>query len=58
MAQYDHIVRIGTSPILLNTGRPVLVVPDGITKDIGERVLIAWKDSGRHDAWYKMRYHT
>ena len=31
--------------VLLNAGRPVLVVPDGVTSNTGERVLIAWKDS-------------
>ena len=31
--------------VLLNAGRPVLIVPDGVTSNSGERVLIAWKDS-------------
>lgn len=31
--------------VLLNTGRPVLVVPDGVTGNPGQRVLVAWKDS-------------
>jgi len=31
--------------ILLNTGRPVLVVPDGAAGAIGKRVLVAWKEA-------------
>jgi nucleotide-binding universal stress UspA family protein len=31
--------------VLLSTGRPVLVVPDGVTGTPGRRVLVAWKDS-------------
>jgi nucleotide-binding universal stress UspA family protein len=30
---------------LLSAGRPVLVVPDGVTANPGERLLIAWKDT-------------
>ena len=31
--------------VLLNAGRPVLVVPDGIASNTGQRVLVAWKDT-------------
>jgi nucleotide-binding universal stress UspA family protein len=31
--------------VLLNAGRPVLVVPDNATGTSGERVLVAWKDT-------------
>jgi hypothetical protein len=31
--------------VLLKAGRPVLVVPDGVTSNAGERILIAWKDT-------------
>ena len=31
--------------VLLGTGRPVLVVPDGVTGNPGQCVLVAWKDT-------------
>ena len=31
--------------VLLNAGRPVFVVPDGIASNTGQRVLVAWKDT-------------
>ena len=31
--------------VLLSAGRPVLVVPDGITGNPGQRVVVAWKDT-------------
>ncbi len=31
--------------VLLSAGRPVLVVPDGVTGTPGRRILVAWKDS-------------
>ena len=31
--------------VLLGAGRPVLVVPDGVTGNPGQRVVIAWKDT-------------
>jgi nucleotide-binding universal stress UspA family protein len=31
--------------VLLNAGRPVLVVPDGVTANPGQRVVVAWKDT-------------
>ena len=31
--------------VLLSAGRPVLVVPDGVTGNPGGRVLVAWKDT-------------
>jgi nucleotide-binding universal stress UspA family protein len=31
--------------VLLTTGRPVLVVPDGVAGNCGQRVLVAWKDT-------------
>jgi nucleotide-binding universal stress UspA family protein len=31
--------------VILNAGRPVLVVPDRPSADAGERILIAWKDA-------------
>jgi len=31
--------------VLLNAGRPVLVVPDGVTTNSARRVLVAWKDT-------------
>ena len=31
--------------VLLKAGRPVLVVPDGVTRNAGERILVAWKDT-------------
>jgi nucleotide-binding universal stress UspA family protein len=31
--------------VLLGAGRPVLVVPDGVTGNPGRRVLVAWKDT-------------
>ena len=31
--------------VLLNAGRPVLVVPDGLSSNTGQRVLVAWKDT-------------
>ena len=38
-----HAFDAGT--VLLSAGRPVLVVPDGVTANPGERLLIAWKDT-------------
>ena len=31
--------------VLLSAGRPVLVVPDGVTGNPGRRVVVAWKDT-------------
>ena len=31
--------------VLLSAGRPVLVVPDGVTGNAGQRVVVAWKDT-------------
>ena len=31
--------------VLLSAGRPVLVVPDGVTGNPGQRVVVAWKDT-------------
>ena len=31
--------------VLLSTGRPVLVVPDGVTGKPGHRLVVAWKDT-------------
>jgi nucleotide-binding universal stress UspA family protein len=31
--------------VLLSAGRPVLVVPDGVTSNAGQRVVVAWKDT-------------
>jgi len=31
--------------VLLNAGRPVLIVPNGIASNSGQRVLVAWKDT-------------
>jgi len=31
--------------VLLNAGRPVLVVPDGVAACGGQRILVAWKDA-------------
>ncbi len=31
--------------VLLSAGRPVLVVPDGVTGNPGQRVIVAWKDT-------------
>ncbi len=31
--------------VLLSAGRPVLVVPDGVTRNPGRRALVAWKDT-------------
>jgi len=38
-----HAFDVGT--VILSAGRPALVVPEGVTKSPGERVLIAWKDA-------------
>ena len=38
-----HAFDAGT--VLLSAGRPVLVVPDGVAANAGERLLIAWKDT-------------
>ena len=31
--------------VLLSAGRPVLVVPDGVSGNPGQRVIVAWKDT-------------
>jgi len=31
--------------VLLSVGRPVLIVPDGVTSNAGQRVVVAWKDT-------------
>ena len=31
--------------VLLSAGRPVLVVPDGVTSNAAQRVVVAWKDT-------------
>ena len=38
-----HAFDAGT--VLLNAGRPVLVVPEGVTSNPGNRILVAWKDT-------------
>src|SRR6516162_10101422 len=46
--------------VLLKAGRPVLVVPDGVTSNAGERILIAWKDTreARHAVQDALPYLT
>ena len=46
--------------VLLKAGRPVLVVPDGVTSNAGERILIAWKDTreARHAVQAALPYLT
>ena len=46
--------------VLLKAGRPVLVVPDGVTSNAGERILIAWKDTreARHAVKDALPYLT
>ena len=38
-----HAFDAGT--VLLSAGRPVLVVPDGVTSSAGQRIVVAWKDT-------------
>ncbi len=38
-----HAFDVGT--VLLSAGRPALVVPDGVTGNTGQRVVVAWKDT-------------
>lgn len=38
-----HTSDVGS--ILLAAGRPVLVVPDGLTKLSGQRIMVAWKET-------------
>jgi nucleotide-binding universal stress UspA family protein len=44
--------------VLLNAGRPVLVLPDGVSGMPGERVLVAWKDTreARHAVQSSLPY--
>jgi nucleotide-binding universal stress UspA family protein len=44
--------------VLLNAGRPVLVVPDGVVNCAGERVVVAWKDTreARHAVQSSLPY--
>jgi nucleotide-binding universal stress UspA family protein len=46
--------------VLLKAGRPVLVVPDGVTSNAGERILIASKDTreARHAVQAALPYLT
>jgi len=46
--------------VLLKAGRPVLVVPDGVASNAGERILIAWKDTreARHAVQDALLYLT
>jgi nucleotide-binding universal stress UspA family protein len=46
--------------VLLKAGRPVLVVPDGVTSNAGDRILIAWKDTreARHAVQASLPYLT
>ena len=44
--------------VLLSAGRPVLVVPDGVTGNPGQRVVVAWKDTreARHTVQSALPY--
>ncbi len=44
--------------MLLSAGRPVLIVPDGVTGNPGQRVVVAWKDTreARHTVQSALPY--
>jgi nucleotide-binding universal stress UspA family protein len=44
MASERHCVVLDTGAAILRMGRPVLLVPTGVRKLSGRRVVIAWKD--------------
>ena len=56
----DAYFAFDAGEVLLKAGRPVLVVPDGLTSNAGERILIAWKDTreARHAVQAALPYLT
>jgi nucleotide-binding universal stress UspA family protein len=56
----DAYLAFDAGEVLLKAGRPVLVVPDGLTSNAGERILIAWKDTreARHAVQAALPYLT
>lgn len=41
----DPLLGVSPSDLVMTVGRPVLVVPPGVTRLSGRRIVVAWKDS-------------